>query len=102
MGTWTSIFLFVAGVAVSFLGAVSKYLFDKVQDHEKRIQKIEDVQGTKLDNISSELKDFKHDVASKLDALTNMIHKEKNQENVLNNTLTLLLKELEKRDERTN
>ncbi len=40
MADLTNVFLFIAGLAVSFLGAVSKYLFDKVQSHESRIQSI--------------------------------------------------------------
>jgi hypothetical protein len=74
----------------------------KVEVLEKRCQKIEDIQGNKLDNLSADFKEFKHDVTAKLDVLTTMIHKEKNQEGALNQTLTLLLKELERRDERNN
>jgi hypothetical protein len=38
-------------------------------------------------------------VSEKLEALRIMVHKEKNVENQMNTVLTLLLKELEKRNE---
>ena len=97
MENWTSIFLFIAGLAVSFLGAVSKYLFDKVSDHEKRIQKVEDVQGTKIDQLGREIHELKTDVskmARKIDELASHVHKEKNVENQLNTTLKLILERL--------
>lgn len=107
MGSWTSVFLFIAGVFISFLGAVSKYLFDKVQDHEKRIQSIEDVQGSKIDQLGEKIKDlrdeFRTDVKAineKIDALATHIHKEKNQENQLTQAITLLYKHLEKHESR--
>ena len=97
MENWTSIFLFIAGIAVSFLGAVSKYLFDKVSDHEKRIQKVEDVQGTKIDQLGREIHELKNDVSKmnrKIDELASHVHKEKNVENQLNTTLKLILERL--------
>ena len=78
----------------------------KVEILEKRVQKIEDIQGTKLDlqgkkidDLSHEFKEFKDDINQKLEALSIALHKEKNVENQLNTTLTLLLRELEKRYE---
>jgi hypothetical protein len=71
----------------------------KVELLERRVQKIEDIQGNKLDALSSDFKEFKHDVSEKLEALRIMVHKEKNVENQMNTVLTLLLKELEKRNE---
>jgi len=61
---------------------------------EKRVQKIEDVQGSKIDNMSLELKEFQIEVRLKLEALAAMIHRDTNQEQQLNKTLGLLLKKL--------
>jgi adenylosuccinate synthase len=72
----------------------------KLETHTTQIQTINNIQGTKLDAMSTEFKEFKHDISSKLDALTAMVHKEKNQENILNTTLGFLLKELEKRNDK--
>jgi hypothetical protein len=76
----------------------------KVDVLEKKVQKIEDIQGTKLDaqglkidSLSAEFKEFKSDINDKLEALRVALHKEENMENQLNTTLTLLLRELEKR-----
>jgi hypothetical protein len=69
---------------------------------ERRVQKIEDIQGNKLDALSSDFKEFKHDVNEKLEALKVMVHKEKNVENQMNTVLSLLLKELQERNENDN
>jgi hypothetical protein len=41
MAEASNIFIFVLTILVGILSFFSKYLFDKVQDHEKRIQKME-------------------------------------------------------------
>jgi hypothetical protein len=74
----------------------------KVEILERRVQKIEDIQGNKLDALSSDFKEFKHDVNEKLEALKVMVHKEKNVENQMNTVLSLLLKELQERNENDN
>ena len=73
----------------------------KVDALEKRVQKIEDIQGNKLDNLSADFKEFKHDINEKLEALKVMVHKEKNQEQQTQSVLKLLLEHLTK-DERDN
>ena len=71
----------------------------KVEILEKRVQKIEDIQGNKLDNLSSDFKEFKHDVNEKLEALRVMIHKEKNIEQQTHSVLKLLLEKLSKEND---
>lgn len=93
MADWTNVFLFIAGVAVSFLGAVSKYLFDKVQDHEKRVQSIEDIQGTKLDTLEKKI----DKIESAIETLSANLHKEKNQEGQLTIAITKLYQYLEEK-----
>jgi glutamate dehydrogenase/leucine dehydrogenase len=107
MENMTSIFLFIAGIAISFLGAVTKYLFDSRQDHEKRIQKIEDIQGTEIEKLGVEIKDLKTEVKEdvrkineKIDILSKHIHNEKNVESQIEVTLRLLLKHLEESDKK--
>jgi TolA-binding protein len=95
MAEWTNVFLFIAGVAVSFLGAVSKYLFDKVQSHETRIQSVEQVQGTKLDQLEKKI----DKIETAIETLANNIHKEKNQEGQLTHAITALLKHLERNEQ---
>ena len=84
-------------------------LKEKTEALDKRAQKIEDIQGSKLDvqnnkidTLAADFKEFKHDVNDKLDALTVMVHKDKNMEGQLNQTLGLLLKQLTKHDEANN
>ena len=71
----------------------------KVDELEKRVQKIEDVQGNKLDNLSNDFKEFKHDVNEKLEALKSMVHRDKNQSAQTETVLKLLLDHLTKHDE---
>ena len=93
----------LAGGLLTYIWNDSKKRNDKteikVELLERRVQKIEDIQGNKLDALSSDFKEFKHDVNEKLEALRVALHKEKNMEGQLNQTLTLLLREFEKRNE---
>ena len=68
----------------------------KVDIMEKRVQKIEDIQGNKLDNLSAEFKEFKHDINDKLESLRLMVHKDKNEQIQTHAVLTLLLEHLTK------
>lgn len=86
-------------VLLGILGFASVWLLTRAQDHEKRIQRIEDVQGTKIDQLAHDLKEFKQEMTNKLEVLTGMVHKDKNMEQQLNTTLRLLLERLTKDDE---
>ena len=68
----------------------------KVDIMEKRVQKIEDIQGNKLDNLSAEFKEFKHDINDKLESLRLMVHKDKNEQGQTQAVLSLLLEHLTK------
>lgn len=82
----------------TILSGVVVWLITRVQDHEKRIQRIEDVQGNKIDQLAIDLKEFKVEITQKIEALTNMVHKDKNQEQQLNTTLRLFLERLTNED----
>jgi hypothetical protein len=84
----------LVGVIFNALQARIKYLELQFISTEKRVQKIEDVQGSKIDNMSLELKEFQNEVRVKLESLGNMIHRDVNQEQQLNKTLSLLLAKL--------
>lgn len=94
MVDWTSVFLFIAGVVVTFLGGVSKYLFDKSQDHEKRIQKMEDLHGDKIDVLEKKIDKLE----TAINSLADNINKGKNQEGQLTEAISALIKHLEKND----
>lgn len=68
----------------------------KVDLIEKRVQKIEDIQGNKLDNLTSDFKEFKHDINEKLESLRQMVHKDKNEQQQTHAVLSLLLEHLTK------
>ena len=74
----------------------------KVDIMEKRVQKIEDIQGNKLDNLSAEFKEFKHDINDKLESLRLMVHKDKNEQVQTHAVLSLILKHLENKENENN
>ena len=74
----------------------------KVEVIEKRVQKIEDIQGNKLDNLSAEFKEFKHDINDKLESLRQMFHKDKNEQVQTHAVLSLILKHLENKENENN
>ena len=87
------------GVIYYFQTTRTAKLEVKVEAHEIRIQKQEDIGGSEMSNLKENFNEFKKEILGKIDALTIMVHKDKNVENQINQTLTLLLKELEKRPE---
>ena len=99
MGAYTSIFIFLGGIFWTIASGVTIYLFTMVISLKERVQRVEDIQGTKLDNLSADFKEFQKEMKHDLGALKTALHREKNAENQLNTTLTLVLKELEKRME---
>lgn len=91
-----SIVLFVLSILVAVLGFFSKYLFDKVQDHEKRIQKKEDVDGQKIDNLIKSFDEFKSEMKSDIKNLKIEVHDKKNYDGTLVVTMSAILKHLDK------
>jgi TolA-binding protein len=69
-------------------------LFDRSQTHETRIQTIENIQGTKLDQLEKKI----DKIELSIETLAANIHKEKNTEMQLSNAITLLYNYLEKND----
>ena len=94
MADWTNIFIFIAGTFITFLGGVSKYLFDKNQDHERRIQKMEDIHGDKLELLEKKIDKLEISIQN----LANNLHKEKNEEFQLTMAITNLYKFLERNE----
>lgn len=88
----------IIGLGFTTISGIAIYLFTRSTDHEKRIQRIEDVQGSQV----KELKDELHELSTKVQELTDKvnimaanIHNQKNTDNVLNMTLSQILKYLE-------
>lgn len=81
-----NILLYVLSILVAVLGFFSKYLFDKVQDHEKRIQKMEDLHGDRLTTLEKKIDKLEISIQN----LATNLHKEKNEEH----NLTIAIKKL--------
>lgn len=94
MAEATNIILYVLSILTAVLGFFSKYLFDKVQDHEKRVQKMEDIHGDKLELLEKKIDKLEISIQN----LANNLHKEKNQEHQLSIAITNLYKFLEKNE----
>lgn len=93
-----SVAIFVGGIAFSVLSLIVKYIFNKVSDHEKRLQSVEQVDGGKIDQLSVKvdlLEKSLDEVKVKLGELSANIHKEKNVENAMNGILNGILNHLE-------
>ena len=90
-----SLAVFLMVCVAGFVLWLAKYLFGKLQDHETRIQSIEDIQGTKLDNLEKKI----DKIELSIEALSANIHKEKNAENQLVQAVTNLNKFLERQFE---
>lgn len=60
---------YIFNLALGGVTAVAVYLYNLVMQHEKRIQKIEDVQSIKIDDLK---KDFEA-MEKKIDALTQAV-----------------------------
>jgi len=102
MENYTSIFIFIGGIFWTIASGVTIYLFTMVSSLKERVQRVEDLQGSKLDNLKKDFEDFRHEMKDELKNIAAQIHKEKNQEQQMNTVLTLILKQLEAKDERDN
>lgn len=83
MTDYTNIFLWIGGVTTTVLMGISKYLFNKMEDHEKRIQKMEDIHGDRLTELEKKIDKLEISIQE----LAKNIHKEKNIENQLVQTM---------------
>ena len=83
MTDYTNIFLWIDGVTTTVLVGISKYLFNKMEDHEKRIQKMEDIHGDRLTQLEKKIDKLEISIQE----LAKNIHKEKNIENQLVQTM---------------
>ena len=83
MTDYTNIFLWIGGVTTTVLMGISKYLFNKMEDHEKRIQKMEDIHGDRLTQLEKKIDKLEISIQE----LAKNIHKEKNVENQLVQTM---------------
>ena len=86
------------GALASVYNARIKAVEARTAEHEKRIQRGEDVHGNKIESVIQEMHDVKRDIkdvstsmsalTEKFTALNTNVHKAKNEENALNATLT--------------
>lgn len=97
----SSVFIFGASAymaLLSWLGKREIKRVDKLEEivsgHEKRIQKGEDIQGTKLEQLEKKI----DKIEQSIEALSINIHKEKNQEAQLVNAIAAMTKVLERLD----
>jgi TolA-binding protein len=66
-------------------------LKDAKDDHEKRVQKLEDIHTIKIDQVAEKLDKLER----KVEELAYNIHKEKNVENQLTQAINLLIKKID-------
>lgn len=85
------------------------YIFTRSQNFGERIQRLEDITNNDVKDLKQEFKEFKKDINlrfekidGKLSELSSYVHAKKNSEMQMEKTLHLLLKHLEKHDEKDN
>lgn len=95
----------ILGITLKALAAIYstrfKVLENAKDDHEKRVQKIEDVQTIKIDQLSIEFSKMEVKIdglASQVSTLSQNFHKQKNEESQLVNAANGLLKFLERNE----
>ena len=94
------------GIVCTLIGIIYTALVSKINKIEvkqeniiPKVQKLEDIQGTKIDIIVNELGDLKSsnkELTEKVNELAYNFHSSKNVEGQLNQTMTAILKHLEK------
>ncbi len=66
---------FWMGIGFAILGSCFVYLFTNIQDHNRRIQKIEDIQGTSIERLIKDVDSLKTDVKALSDLIYNKLIK---------------------------
>jgi uncharacterized protein YoxC len=85
----------IIGFSITIISGVATYLFAKVSDHEKRVQRIEDVQGNTIEGLKDDVKTLSHKVdtlTEKVNILAANVHNKKNIDGQISQTLNLILK----------
>jgi outer membrane murein-binding lipoprotein Lpp len=102
--------LILFGLVCTLVGIIYATLTTKINKlevkqenlHENlvpKVQKLEDIQGTKIDLVSSQMNEQKKSIETlteKVNTLAHNFHSSKNIEGQLNQTMTAILKHLEK------
>jgi hypothetical protein len=102
--------LVLFGVICALIGIIYATLTTKINKLEvkqenlyenlvPKVQKLEDIQGTKIDIVSAQMNEQKKSIETlteKVNVLAHNFHSSKNVEGQLNQTMTAILKHLEK------
>lgn len=90
------------GLGFSILSGVGIYFFARTSDHEKRIQRIEDVQGNTIEGLKEDVNELSKKVdtlTEKVNILAANVHNKKNIDGQLSQTLNLILRKLNEEHE---
>ena len=90
------------GLGFSILSGVGIYFFTRTSDHEKRIQRIEDVQGNTIEGLKEDVNELSKKVdtlTEKVNILAANVHNKKNIDGQLSQTLNLILRKLNEEHE---
>ena len=84
-------------IGFTTLSGIAIYLFTLAMSHEKRIQKIEDIQGSRVDHLENQIIKLEAKIDTLQTTVTDLsynIHKANNKEQIFNSTLEAVLKHL--------
>lgn len=100
---------YLLDILTLIIGGFVAFIFNKVNNISERTQRLEDITNNEVKELKQEFKEFKKDINlrfekidGKLAELSNYVHAKKNSEMQMEKTLHLLLKHLEKHDEKDN
>ena len=87
----------ILNFGIGTLAVIGAYLFNNQQQIERRVQRLEDVQGGTVESLKADIKEMEVKVdklTEKINTLAANIHAQKNADNHLNATLNAILKHL--------
>jgi hypothetical protein len=89
----------IIGMSFTVLSGVSVYLFTVSQDHEKRIQKVEDVYTRETEKLIASVEDLKKQLAELTAYVHQKMHDDVNQRSYTDKIIDLMYKKIFKEDE---
>jgi len=86
--------IYLINTMLLVLGGVSMYLFKGLQDHEKRVQRIEDVYALEVEKLSKHLEEVKKELHELTKYVHQKMHDDVNRQEYTNKLIDLMYKKM--------
>ena len=87
---------YLLNIAIGLLSVVAGYLFARNQDHEKRIQRIEDVYAKETEKLSKTMEEVKKELAELTLYVHQKMHDDANRQSYTDKLIDLMYKRMVK------